>query len=99
MAMAVEGDCSIDGLTDVQKTVVAKFADPSMPSVVSQADAAVKIASVAPWVAESDVFLEMLGFDEGQRRRLQSTRAKADTNNLLAAITQTQTQAQTPTEA
>lgn len=88
MAMAVEGDCGIDDLTDVQRSVVAKFADPSMPSVVSQADAAVKIASVAPWVAESDVFLEMLGFDEGQRRRLASARAMAGTNQLLAAFSQ-----------
>lgn len=86
MAMAVEGDCGIDGLTDAQRTVVAKFADPSMPSIVSQADAAVKVASVAPWVAESDVFLEMLGFDEGQRRRLATARAMASTNNLLAAF-------------
>ncbi len=92
MAMAVEGNCGIEDLTDVQRSVVAKFADPSMPSVVSQADAAVKIASVAPWVAESDVFLEMLGFDEGQRRRLASARAMAGTNQLLAAFAQPLTQ-------
>lgn len=88
MAMAAEGDCAIEELSDTQRSVVAKFADPSMPSVVSQADAATKIAAVAPWIAESDVFLEMLGFDEGQRRRLASARAAASTQALLQAFGQ-----------
>ena len=49
------------------------------------ADALVKVASVAPWLAESEVFLEYLGFGEDDRKRLLSDKAKAQSQNLLAA--------------
>ena len=35
---------------------MAKFKDPAMPSIVSQADVAVKVASADPSFATSDVF-------------------------------------------
>lgn len=86
MAMACASDTSIDGLTDNQKTVMAKFLDPAMPSVVSQADAATKVAAAAPWFAESDEFLRMLGFDEAAIRTLAKDKAISNTQSLLAAF-------------
>lgn len=86
MAMACAEDCAIEELTDNQRSVMAKFLSPSMPSVVSQADAATKIASVAPWFAESDEFLRMLGFDEATIRQLAGARAMGNTQQLLAAF-------------
>lgn len=85
MAMACAADTGTDGLTDAQRSVAAKFLDPSMPSVVSQADAATKVASAAPWFAESDEFLRMLGFDEVTIRQLTSARARAAAQSRLAA--------------
>lgn len=84
MAMAVDNNSTIDELADEQKSVTAHFSDPSIPSIVGLADALVKVASVAPWLAESEVFLEYLGFGEDDRKRLLSDKAKTESQNLLA---------------
>lgn len=84
MAMAVAENKTIDELTDDQKSVTAHFSDPSKPSIVSQADAIVKIASVAPWIAESEVFLEYLGFEDADKKRLLQDKAKVNAQNMLA---------------
>lgn len=72
MAMAVAEGKTVDELTDQQKTVMAHFKDPSMPSIVSQADAMVKIASADPDFAGTSVFYEQMGFDEATRDRIRS---------------------------
>ncbi|HIW77057.1 MULTISPECIES: phage portal protein [Gordonibacter] len=64
-------------LKDDERAIKAHFRNPAMPSVVSQADAMCKIASAAPWIAETEVFLEEIGFDEAQRDRLLSDKRKA----------------------
>lgn len=51
--------------------ISAKFRSPVMPSIASQADAMVKIASVVDGFAKTEVFWEMLGFDEDRTSRLQ----------------------------
>lgn len=84
MAMAVEHNVGIDELTDEQKSVTAHFADPSIPSIVGLADAMVKVASVAPWLAESEVFLEYLGFSDADRRRLMADKARTESQAMLA---------------
>lgn len=78
MAMAIAGNVKLDQLTDEQNDVVAHFKSPAMPSVSVTADAAVKIASVRPAFASTDVFAEMLGFDQADIRRIkaQETRAR-----------------------
>lgn len=78
MAQAINNNTSIDGLTDDQKNVIAHFKNPSMPSVAQTSDAATKIASVRPNFAETDTFLEMLGFSQADIRRIkgQETRVK-----------------------
>lgn len=98
MAMAVDNNCTVDDLTDEQKSVTAHFSDPSIPSIVGLADALVKVASVAPWLAESEVFLEYLGFGEDDRKRLLSDKAKTQAQNMLAqAITAQRTTAREDT--
>ena len=78
MAMAIAGNTTLDELTDEQNDVVAHFKNPAMPSVSVTADAAVKIASVRPEFASTDVFAEMIGFDQADIRRIkaQETRAR-----------------------
>lgn len=70
MALAIEENKPLSSLGDEYRDFTVKFMNPAMPSIVSQADAMTKIASVAPWVSNSEVFLEEVGFDEGQRKRL-----------------------------
>lgn len=78
MSMAIANNTTLDQLSDEQKSVVAHFKNPAMPSVSVTADAAVKIASVRPEFALTDVFAEMVGFDQADIRRIkgQETRAR-----------------------
>lgn len=78
MAMAIVDNVTLDQLSDEQKQVVAHFKNPAMPSVSVTADAAVKIASVRQTFANTDIFAEMIGFDQADIRRIkaQETRAR-----------------------
>lgn len=72
MALAIANNTTLDGLTDTQKNIVAHFKNPAMPSVAVTADAAIKIASARPEFAGTDTFLEMIGFDQADIRRIRS---------------------------
>lgn len=86
MAMAVAEDKTIEELTDQQKTVMAHFKDPSMPSIVSQADAMVKIAAADPDFAGTSVFYEQMGFDEATRDRIKSEKTKKANTAAINAL-------------
>ena len=66
-------------------TIEARFRNPAMPSVVSQSDAMVKQISALPWLAESDVALEELGYSEDQIIRLRSDRLRSQSMQLANA--------------
>lgn len=77
MALAIAQDLTLDELPDEQKDVIAHFRNPAMPSVAVTADAAVKIASSRPSFADTDTFLEMLGFDQADIRRIKAQELRA----------------------
>lgn len=83
-ALCVARNKSIAELTDEERGVAAHFKNPAMPSVVSQADAMVKMVSVAPWIAETEFFLEEMGVDDATRRRLLSDKAKIEAKAMIA---------------
>ena len=72
MALAIVRNVSLDSLSDADKAIVAHFKNPSMPSVASTADAAIKIASARQAFANTDMFLEMIGFDKADIRRIKA---------------------------
>ena len=72
MALAIAQNTTIEGLPEDSREVVAHFRNPSMPSVSVTADAAIKIASARQGFASTDVFLEMLGFDPADIRRIKA---------------------------
>lgn len=72
MALAIANDTTIDALTAEQKEVMAHFKNPAMPSVAVTADAAIKIASARPDFGQTDTFLEMIGFDQADIRRIKA---------------------------
>lgn len=72
MALAIVNNTSLDGLSDTQKAIVAHFKNPAMPSVAVTADAAIKIASAREGFANTDTFLEMIGFDKADIRRIKA---------------------------
>ena len=86
MALAITYDVSLDDLTEDQKAVVAHFKNPAMPSVSVTADAALKIASVRDGFASTDVFLEMIGFDKADIRRIKSQEGRTRGMQLVEEI-------------
>jgi hypothetical protein len=72
LAMMVEHNVeSVDGLDESQRSVLARFKNPAMPSISASTDAAMKIASVNPGFAQTSVFYEMVGFDRETIRRIE----------------------------
>ena len=72
MAQAIAGNTTIESLSEEQRSVVAHYKNPAMPSVAVTADAAIKIASVREGFAGTDTFLEMIGFDKADIRRIKA---------------------------
>lgn len=83
MAEAISRNVTLDQLTDKEKSVVAHFKNPAMPSVAATADAAVKIASVRSDFASTDIFLEMVGFDQADIRRIKAQEQRSRGAALL----------------
>lgn len=77
MAIAIAKNVSLDDLTDEEKAIMAHFKNPAMPSVSSTADAALKIASARQGFALTDTFLEMIGFDQADIRRIKNQEVRA----------------------
>ena len=86
MALAIKNDTNLEGLTDEQKDIIAHFKNPAMPSVAVTADAAIKIASSRAEFAETDTFLEMIGFDQADIRRIKAQEERARGMALLDEI-------------
>lgn len=77
MALAIKNNSRMDELSEDEKAVMAHFKNPAMPSVAATADAAIKIASARLSFANTDTFLEMIGFDKADIRRIKAQEARA----------------------
>lgn len=86
MAIAGELDVSLDELDSRYTDFMPDFRNPAMPSVVSQTDAMVKIASVVPGFAGTDVFFEQIGFAEDMRRKAENEIARNTASFTLAQL-------------
>lgn len=86
MAMAVEGDTTIDGLTDEQKTVMPHFKNPRTPSLASTADAMVKIAGVLEGFSETREFLTGMGFEAAEVESIRSQLRRSQASAIIASV-------------
>ena len=86
MALAVANSTTVEKLTDEQKGIMAHFRNPAMPSIAATADAAIKIASARAEFASTDVFLEMIGFDQADIRRIKAQEQRARGLSLIDEI-------------
>lgn len=77
MTLAIINNVRISELSIEQLEVVAHFKNPAMPSVAVTADAAIKIASARQNFAETDTFLEMIGFDKADIRRIKAQESRS----------------------
>ena len=72
MALAVAHNVKLEDLEEDEKDIIAHFKNPAMPSVAITTDAAIKISSARPSFANTDTFLEMIGFDQAEIRRIKN---------------------------
>ena len=83
MAQAIARNVSLTELTEDERGVMAHFKNPAMPSVAVTADAAIKIATARKEFASTDTFLEMIGFDQADIRRIRAQEQRARGQALL----------------
>ena len=86
MALAAELDVAVADLPEDMRDFTPNFVNPAMPSVVSMADAAVKIASAVPGFAGTEAFWKMLGMPEDTRREIDEQMAQANAQALLNSL-------------
>ena len=86
MAQAIARNVTPEELTEEERDVMAHFKNPAMPSVAVTADAALKIASARQEFASTDTFLEMIGFDQADIRRIKAQEQRVRGQQLLAEV-------------
>lgn len=86
MALAIANNTTIEKLPEDQQQVIAHFKNPAMPSVAVTTDAAIKIASARQNFASTDTFLEMIGFDQADIRRIKAQEARERGMQVLEEI-------------
>lgn len=74
LIMAIAENKTVDELTDEQKTVTAHFLAPDMPSRSQLADSTLKNIQALPWLAETDLALENLGYEQADIMRVRKAR-------------------------
>lgn len=87
MAMATILDVPLAELDERYLDFTPDFRNPAMPSIVSQTDAMVKIASVVPGFAGTEVFFEQIGFPEDMRRKVATEIAANQGMEIISAVT------------
>ena len=85
MALAIMNNTTAEELPEEMRDIMAHFKNPAMPSVAVTADAAIKIASARQSFAQTDTFLEMIGFSQADIRRI---RAQERMNQGLQIVSQ-----------
>lgn len=83
MAMAVEYGTTPEELPEDAREMIAHFKNPAMPSVASTTDAAYKIATAREGFGGTDIFLEMIGFDQADIRRIRAQENRQKGEKIL----------------
>ena len=86
MALAGEVDAPMDDMDDRFYDFTVNFCNPAMPSIVSQADAMIKVASVVPGFAGTDTFWEQIGFTEDMRKKVQNEVQRNNAQLMVNAL-------------
>ena len=86
MAQAIVRNVSLAELSQEERDIMAHFKNPAMPSVAVTADAAIKIASSRQEFASTDTFLEMIGFDQADIRRIKEQEQRVRGQQVLVEV-------------
>lgn len=88
MAMAVDGNTTLDGLSADQLTVMPNFKNPMMPSLAATADAMTKVAGVLEGFAQTREFLSNMGFTPSEVESIRSQLRRIRAQGAAAASAQ-----------
>lgn len=86
MSQAIYSQVPLDDLTENQRDIMAHFKNPAMPSVAATTDAAIKIVTARPEFANTDTFLEMIGFDKATIRKIKAEESRVRGLSLLTEM-------------
>lgn len=86
MALAIAKNKTIETLDSGEMDIIAHFKNPAMPSVSMTTDAALKIASARQEFASTDTFLEMIGFDQADIRRIKAQEQRVRGQQVLTEV-------------
>lgn len=73
-------------MDDELATLTARWRNPALPSVIDAGDAMVKLIGAFPWLAETTVALEEVGFTDEQITRLLAEKRRNQNRNTLDAL-------------
>lgn len=73
-------------MDDELATLTARWRNPALPSVIDAGDAMVKLIGAFPWLAETTVALEEVGFTDEQITRLLAEKRRSQNRNTLDAL-------------
>ncbi|MCL2492517.1 MAG: hypothetical protein FWF33_00535 [Clostridiales bacterium] len=89
IALAIKGECrSIWDMPDKWLGVMPRFRSPARLSMAAQSDALMKQVTAIPWLGETDVVLEELGYTGDQIMRMKSQRISAKAAGTFGEIAQ-----------
>ena len=86
MAYAVSANKVYASLEPIEKAIYIQWRSPVMPSLASVTDAMVKQASIVPWLPETSVYWEMLGYSDEQVQRIMAEKDTAMSDARLNAM-------------
>jgi hypothetical protein len=78
-----------EGLTEIPQEwmrLAVNWRDPATPTKSAAADAMAKTVAVLPWIAESDVVLEKMGWDRTDIERAKADRRRSTVGTALQAM-------------
>lgn len=83
---AIRNNTTIDALSEEERSIEVNWRNPSMPNIAAQSDAMTKQAAVVPWLPETDVYWEELGYSESQRLRLKEEKRRLEAQAVLQQL-------------
>lgn len=86
MQMAAQVRDGVDAVPDELRRMEASFRPAHLPTVAEASDAMLKQVQAIPWIAESDVALERLGYSTTEIDRLLSTKRRAVSGSLAQQL-------------
>lgn len=85
-ALAMKNRVAIDEVPEEWKSIDAQWRDPRYQSRAAMADAGMKQIAAVPWLAESEVGLELLGLTPQQVRRAMADKRRGAVASLVNQI-------------